>query len=274
MKYALGNILNGGGISLDPSAKAYITAIKNAGATVSGIQSAAINNFIRAGRRDGWYASIKKLYLPIWSIAAPNAVDMIVANSGTYSGTITHASGYVQGDGSTGIFDLGTTVGAVGMTTASGYLFALVTQASTLGVRGLVGRAQGTSNVATLTSSNTSQTFRYNTNASQVLGSSAGTGIISASREGGNRSIYRRITSGRSVLFNAAGADAGAIPTAGNIAALANNANGGTGFTGGDFNNARFGAFGVGLGLNNTDDTNFTLALKTLWETCTGLTLP
>jgi hypothetical protein len=275
MQYAYGYQLNGTQTSgLDPSAKAYIDAIVSNGATVTSAQRTAINKFIKTGGTDGWLSSIKRIYLPIWSIAAPNAVDMITASSGTYTGTVTHAAGYVQGDGTTGYFDLGVAVAPLGLTTSSGYLFALVTQASTLGTRGLIGRGQGASNVATFSSSNTSQDFRYNSNASPVNGTSAGTGVISASREGGNRSIYRRTLTGKTTLFNAAGADSGAIPTGGNIAALATNNNGGTGMTASNFNNARFGAFGIGLGLSNTNDTQFTLALRTLWETCTGQTIP
>ena len=264
--------LSSGGF--DPIAARYLRTIESAGATTTQTQRNAISSFMRAGKSGGWFSKIGRLYLPIWGVDAQNAVDLITSGSGTFSGSITRAAGYVQGDGTTGIFDLGVTPGAVGMTTSSGYIFALVTQASTLGFRGLIGRSQSSSSVATFLSNNSSQLVRYNSGAASINGTSAGTGIISFSREGGNRSIYRRITSGRSVLFNAAGADSGSIPTGGNLAALALNANGADGFTGNDFNNARFGAFGVGLGLNNTDEASFTAALKTLWETCTGLTLP
>jgi len=274
MQYAYAYQLNGTQTAgIDPVAKAYIDAIVGSGATVTSAQRTAINKFIKTGRADGWFSSMKRLYLPIWSIAAPNAIDMITAASGTYNGTVTHASGYVQGDGTTGYFDLGTAVIPLGLTTASGYLFALVTQASTLGTRGLIGRGQGSTSIVTFLSSNASQLFRYNTTTG-VNGTSAGTGIISASREGGNRSIYRRTSTAKTTLFNAAGADAGTIPTSGNVGALATNNSSGTGFTATDFNNARMGAFGIGLGLSNTQDTAFTLALRTLWETCTGQTIP
>jgi len=39
-------------------------------------------------------------------------------------------------------------------------------------------------------------------------------------------------------------------------------------------NDGRFGLFGASLGLTTAQDDAFTLALKNLWETCTGLTLP
>ena len=41
-----------------------------------------------------------------------------------------------------------------------------------------------------------------------------------------------------------------------------------------EHSNARIGASFMGLGLSVADADAFTLNLKTLWETCTGLTLP
>jgi hypothetical protein len=38
--------------------------------------------------------------------------------------------------------------------------------------------------------------------------------------------------------------------------------------------NAELGSYGYMLGLSDADTDIFTLALKNLWETCTGLTLP
>jgi hypothetical protein len=276
MNYSLGNTLSRGMIGgLDPSAKAYINAVVAAGATVSGAQREAINTFVKTGKTAGWYSQLKRMYLPIWAIASPNAIDIIEASSGSFVGGVTHASGYVQGDGSTGYFSLEASLGTLALTASSGYMFSLVTQASTLGFRGLIGRTSGTTTVATLLSNNASQLFRYNNaTTGAVTGVSAGTGIISVSREGGVRAIYRRITASRSVLISTAGADAGSPATGGNVFALAINGNAGTGDTLTDANNARSGAFGIGLGMTNAQDSAFTSSLKTLWETCTGLTLP
>ena len=275
MNYSLSNMLSSNASGIDADAKAYIDADVAGGGTVSGTQRNAINTFYKTGKSDGWYSSLKRLYLPIWAIAAPNAICMTSLTSGTFNGTVTHAAGYVQGDGTTGYFSLNASLGTLALTASSGYMFSLVTQASTLGFRGLIGRSSGASTVATLLSNNASQIFRYN-NASTgaVTGVSAGTGIISASREGGVRAIYRRITASRSALISTAGADAGSPPTGGNVFALGLNGNAGTGDTLNDASNARCGAYGIGLGITNAQDTAFTLALKNLWETTTGLTLP
>jgi hypothetical protein len=40
------------------------------------------------------------------------------------------------------------------------------------------------------------------------------------------------------------------------------------------FSTAELGAYGAGISLSIQDATDFTLALKNLWETATGLTLP
>ena len=62
MQYAYAYQLNGTQTSgLDPSAKAYINAVVAAGATVSGAQRTAINNFYKTGKSDGWYSSLKRL---------------------------------------------------------------------------------------------------------------------------------------------------------------------------------------------------------------------
>jgi hypothetical protein len=235
-------IESGLGRSLDPDAKGYINSVVAAGGTVSGTQRAAINTFYKTGKADGWYSSLKRMYLPIWGVAAPNAIDMIARGSGTFVGTVTHGAGYVQGNGTTGYFNTNTSYGTNGLTASDAYAFSLVKTASTLGFRGLQGRSQGTTASATFLSSNSGQLFRWNnTSTGAVFGTSAGTGIMSASRQGGSRTIYRRTTSSRTTS---------------------------------EFNNAEIGAGGFGLGMTNAQDSAFTASLKTLWETCTGLTLP
>jgi hypothetical protein len=102
MNLSLSNMLGGGSLTLDPDARAYIAAVETAGGTVSATQRTAVSDFYRAGKSAGWYSSIKRLYLPIWASAAPNAIDMIGLTSGTFIGTVTHAAGYAQGDGTTG----------------------------------------------------------------------------------------------------------------------------------------------------------------------------
>jgi hypothetical protein len=268
--------LRGEGVPvLDADAAAYIAAVVDAGGVVSGGQKSAINTFYKTGKADGWYPSLKRVYLPIWGVAAPNAIDMIARGSGTFAGGVTHGAGFVQGNGTTGYFNTNTSYGTNGLTASDAYAFSLVKTASTLGFRGLQGRSQGTTASATFLSSNSGQLFRWNnTSTGAVSGTSAGTGVMSASRQGGSRTIYRRTTSSRTTLVSTAGADAGTMPSAGVVLLQAVNSDGGTGLTPGEFNNAEIGAGGFGLGMTNAQDSAFTASLKTLWEGLTGLTLP
>jgi hypothetical protein len=256
---------------IDPDAAAYIALIEGDGVSVSAAQKTALSDFYATGKSEGWYSSLKRIYLPIWAAAAPNARCLVSGTSGTFVGGVDHNSpsgGWVQGDGSTGYFNLNITPSELGLSVASGYLAALITQASTAGFRGLIGSAAG-SDWTVLLSSNTGQLLRWNnTSTGQVSSASNGTGIISASRSGGDRAIYQRLTSGKSTLVSVTAADFGAIP-AQDFYAWSYNFGG----SASDFNNARMGAIVVGSGLSSADDSLFTDALKTLWETCTGLTL-
>lgn len=100
--------------------------------TLTKVKLDALDTFIRTGKSDGWYSSIKRMYLPIWAAAAPNAICMTSLTSGTFNGTVTHAAGYVQGDGSTGYFDpgAGSEPNTLGMSNASATLFMLVSNNS------------------------------------------------------------------------------------------------------------------------------------------------
>lgn len=256
----------------DVDAVAYVAAVRAAGATVTTAQENAINEFIIAEKTDSRWTSLKRMYLPIWGVAAANAIDMVTRNSGVWSGSFVHNAGTVKADGVTANFDLGTSLTAESLTASTGYMFSLVTTASTLGFRGLIGRVQS-SNTGSVYSSNSGQLFRWFTVGAQSSVSSAGTGIISCSRQGGNAAVYRRITASRTVLGTTARADAGTVPTGGNVAAFALNTNPGTGYTAGEFNDCTMGAFGMGLGFTDAQDSAFTANLRTLWETTTGLLL-
>jgi hypothetical protein len=238
MNLSLSNMLGGGSLTLDPDARAYIAAVETAGGTVSATQRTAVSDFYRAGKSAGWYSSIKRLYLPIWASAAPNAIDMIGLTSGTFNGTVTHAAGYVQGDGTTGYFNNG--------------VFCDFVHSS---VNGLIFRWSGTG-------------------VGQVNVNSARQGILTASREGGDRRLAIRTTASRTLLANTAGADNGSIPN-NNVFFLAVNNTSVSGATNpNNYNDGQAAFYSLGLGLTDAQDTAYTLALKTLWESTTGLTLP
>jgi len=272
MFYAYANRLGAYKPGLDPDAAAYIAAVETAGASVTADQKNAINTFVKTGKSDGWYSSIKRLYLPIWAQAAPNAVDLITATSGTFNGTVDHSNvGYVQGDGSTGYFDLGIGGLSAGLTSASAMLFSLTYEAdpdtaaawnigAITGAPGLLlGKGYGTVGSGRIT------------NGGDILYGSANTetGILTISATSdSSRSLRRRISSGASSLDTSAGESAFTLINT-SLYALARNFGGINQAT-----EAKLGSYGIGTGLDDTATDAFTLALKDLWETATGLTLP
>ena len=278
MKYALGNMLNGYGVrGLDADAKEYIDAVVAAGATVTATQRDAINAFVKGGKTNGWWSSMKRIYLPIWAIASPNAIDIIGRSSGAFSGTVTHASGYVQGNGSTGLFRFNGTPSSLGLTNGSGFLFTLCNQAMTA-VGAHIGVLQGTTNRCTLAASGTlAITAEF-----IVSGTAATTGnsvplanqngVLCFSRTSTTSlTLYQRKTaSGIVTLATNTNTESGTAPTE----AVCAMARGRTSTTADSYTNGRHGAYGIGLGMSPSNVSNFTLSLKNLWETCTGLTLP
>jgi hypothetical protein len=265
--YQLGERAGG----LDPSAKAYINAIIAAGATVSSTQKKAINTFYKTGKAEGWYGQLKRMFLPIWGIAAPNAIGMISGSSGTFNGTVTHAAGYVQGDGSTGFFNFGSTMPSDGLTFDSGLLFALCNQAPTT-ASSYLGVVSGTNAQTIRAASTTAIQGRYTANSTATLGGNNLTGILTYCSQANNlRSFRKRSSAGATSLGTSSTETASFSLTNINCYSLARQQ-----FTNtlNEPSNGRFGSYGYSLKMSDSDTDLFTLALKTLWETCTGLTLP
>lgn len=275
MKYAFANMLNGYGVrGLDADAKAYIDAVVAAGATVTATQRNAINAFVKGGKTAGWWASMKRIYLPIWSAASPNAIDIVSRASGTFTGTVTHASGYVQGDGTTGYFDVGVTPSSLGMTTSGGSVFALVSQSdSRTDTRFFIGQTDAANRRVYLrqTGASVIDATLYSAGSPIVNSTSARNGIFLATVNATNdRYIKRRGSSGITYTTTSSTNDATVASTTRNPFVMANNSNG----PAANFSDARLGIYGLGLGLSSAAGDTFTLAIKNLWETCTGLTLP
>jgi hypothetical protein len=268
LSFALSSRLFGSGV--DPDAQAYIDAVTSAkGSSPSLLQTVAIDTFYKSAKADGYYTSLKRLYLPIWASAAPNAIDMIGLTSGTFNGTVTHGAGYVQGDGSTGYFDIGSSMASHGLTPASGWLGAIMKTA--IANHQYLGAQNGSSEVELLRHTTTSITTDYNDGGSGRRSSFVAnrSGIISASRLSGDMKHFQRKASGRSNIGTFTYADTGSM-TSLNAFALAKNSSG-VATSGGT---SEMGGWWFGTGVSDAADSAFTLALKNLWETCTGLTLP
>jgi hypothetical protein len=278
MNYSLSNMLGRrmALASLDPSAKGYIDAVVAAGGTVSGGQKSAINTFVKTGKSEGWYSSLKRLYLPIWGVAAPNAIDMIGLTSGTFVGGVTHSSGYVTGNGLTGYFDTGVDPVTLGHTNATGLLLALTYISSVQTSGGMFSCAEllGANPITSLQlgSNETvghlhqiSGRLRY----TEPGGAADRVGIYTVSRTATNAiEMRRRRTAGAIQLVS--GTSTTVAASTRNLYAMASN----YATIASIFNSSSFGLYGAGLGMSSTTQDQLSASLKTMWEGATGLTLP
>jgi hypothetical protein len=281
MQYAYAYQLNGSQTSgLDPSAKAYINAVVAAGATVSGAQRTAINTFVKTGKSDGWYSQLKRMYLPIWGVAAPNAICMTSLTSGTFVGGVTHSSGYVTTNGSTGHFLSDASPGQAGCTLNGSGVFALISAASAFNL-------SSSNNICgastSLTTTRTSLVGNITTSLFAGFGPNSsvfGNYLTGIDRRGvahfqrnssADRFLSFRNSSGEvntGLLANASSSLNSTIP----MAFMANNNNGVvSGYIPSTVYN---GVWGMADGFDIAKSQLFTASLKTLWETCTGFVLP
>jgi len=286
MNYSLGNILgrNMALGALDPDASSYIAAVRAAGGTVSGAQATAISNFAILGKADGWFSSVKRFYLPIWGVAAANAVDLIVRGSGTFVGGVTHSSGFVTFNGTTGAFRDNATITSHGSTASTHHTMALIsdnpgTAADFSRYFGAYDSTDGTKDCEanfrfTLT--------RIDSRCYGTTGSIVGSSIAVNLQEGvllqnklstaaGGHSLKLWKTAGLAI-DNVSGLPNSISPPASKMAWGARNSqldvlqN---------FNNFSYGAMSVGVSVgNNALQNTYLSRVKTLWEACTGLALP
>ena len=103
------------GVSYDEDAQTYFTALEAATGWVEPADYAdkktAISNYVVACKAASNWEKIKALYIPIWQVAAPNALSAKRSEEGSgvttydlsFTGTVTHDNGdFIQSDGSTG----------------------------------------------------------------------------------------------------------------------------------------------------------------------------
>ena len=275
LQQARGVFSSGG---LDRLAARYIKVVENAGANVTTQQRDAISLFFKSGKSDGWLSSMRRIYLPIWGVAAANAIDLISRTSGTFVGGVTHGSGFVQSNGTTGYFNSNVSAQELGVTASIGTYFALVQQADTnTDARSMMGTTSGTSFNALEHLNATQARMFFGNGASgqgQIVSSAfanraSQVGIFTGSYDGATRNLRLRRSSGITSLSSVAGIPYNG-PDNANIPVMCLLS---SGFPV-RFYNGRLGAYGVSLTSDISGVDALTLNLKTLWETCTGLSLP
>jgi hypothetical protein len=227
----------------------------------------ALDAFIKGEKTAGRWDGIKRLYFPVWGVLVANAICMKSLTSGTFVGGVTPGAGFIQGNGVTGRFNSNTSPSSAGLLTGSQMYFALVKTADT-GASGYASVLNAATPTAWITHSNfTSQMRHTNGGIDNFFNLSAradGVGIFTVNRTSTTICSTRRRKTSGVVTFGSFVGTATGVPT-GNMFAMATN---GTV----QFHNGQLGCFGMSLSMADVDP--FTLALKTLWETTTGLTLP
>lgn len=253
---------------LDPDALAIIAAVEAAkGSPVTSTQRAAIDAFFAAEKAAGRWGAVKRFYLPIWANAAANAICWKSRTSGTFTVSgVTHAAGYVQTDGTTGYFTSSGTMAGDGLTTSSGMIF--------LGRKNVPGTSSfsiGNTSpgrvliLPQLVSSRMRSDWGDVSNTHTTSGTADNIdGVFVSTRTGAGIRHSLRTSSGRAVETQARAASGSILSGPARVMGSA------TGF----FDVSHFFSYGWALEMTDPDEAAFTIALKNLWETCTGLTLP
>jgi len=219
---------------------------------------------------------VKRFYLPIWGVAAANAICLRSLTSGTFVGGVTHGAGFINTDGSTGHFLYDATPSALGLTTSSGSCFMLVTGAATIAGNAALGATQDSSNNTRFGPASggvgnrgwrifqsTALTYADSDSRSVLLASRTSTTTLSA---------YKRTSSAFTTTINEGASTAGTVGTTTPMTLMASNVAGV--ISGYVLSTIRYGPHGMGLGLTSAQAEGFTLSNKNLWEGTTGLTLP
>ena len=287
MKYSLSYRLGGAAPNLDTDAMLWINAVIAADGTIITSEDAtrrAASDYFKALKSDSngnLLALALRLYFPIWGVAAANAICAKTRFSGTFAGTVTHNSGRVNGDGSTGYFDLGVTPVTAGASQNSMSLMALAYAASNVALAStdrFIGATEDSVNTghrAIIGATSASNLGVTGPNAGTSISASAGgdfRGILIGSRTGSAaRFVGRRNGAGWSSLASDTTASVG-INSTQNIFAMCQNSDG----TAANFlrSTMGLGAYGVGLGMTAAQAEAFSLHTKNFWEAATGITMP
>ena len=266
----------------DPDATAYIGLLEGDGVSLSSAQKTAIDTFYVTGKTEGWYSSLRRFYLPIWGAAAPNARCLVSGTSGTFEGSFTYGSGFTHATAASGANRFNTNYQLLDddLTLEDACLMAIAYQSTPLTD---YPRAIPAGNQTILgAGSTTAKSIRINTGSSAIvpcarwngvdsvgLATFGSHGVLLANRESGDTTLHRRTATGihEKTTTGTLGGAYQNYPIVG-FGSSVSAAGATTQST-----LAKAGAFGISNGLDATDRSAYTDAVKTLWENCSGLTL-
>jgi hypothetical protein len=222
-----------------------------------------LDAFIKGEKTAGRWDGIKRLYFPVWGLAAANAVCMKSLTSCVFVGAFTHATGYIQG-GSNKYIYLQPTLEGLGLSAGSHYFAGLFKTAIQ-------------DNYRTILSSDLNigygeEDLRVSAGAQSFVDGNGFSpsdmfGVISYGAQTTLASRYCRLrkASGVTIADVQGGTFTESLGST-NIRFL--------GTSNSSYWTGQVGALVLGTYMSATDDLLFTAALETLWETTTGLTLP
>jgi len=245
---------------------AYIAALTAAGATVTAPQQAAISTFMSGEIAAGRWDKHKRLYFPVWQLAAANAICMKSLTSGTFNGDIAHADKGVYAVNFYGNMNTNTNLGALGITKNSFHFAMLLPE----------GPEEYYSIPFSVNNFSTNSIFpfwndgySYTRVMERIFSNNFFTNlpsVISLGNDSVANNLYLKERISSSTDSDViAGSVATTFPSA-NLFIL--------GLPDGSVEmNQPIGAFSASTELSSAQDTAYTTALKTLWETVTGFTI-
>ena len=248
----------GGSVSYgDPDALAYISALTATGITVSESRNNAITTFIVSEKAAGRWDGIKRLYFPIWGVAAANAICMKSLTSCTFNGAFTHASGYIQG-GVNKYISLGATLSTLGLSVGSHYFAGLFKTAPSGNYKNIL--------TADLVVSYGEESLRVGFGGTSLVDDNSYSpsdvfGIVSYGSQTTLASRYCKVrkASGVTSAYVQGGTISGSF--AGTSVLMLGTASA-------SFWDGQCGALVLGTYISTADDLLFTTALNTLWYSC------
>jgi hypothetical protein len=278
MQYSLSNRLSSNVSGIDPDARAYIAAVE---AVLPGnsIETALpnasnpkriISDFIKTEKTASMWSMHKWLNLTIFNNSAASSIDMVALNVGQFAlSGVNHAAGYVQGNGLSGYFD--TLINWNTFATVNDATIGTINLAGTsLTARSSIGVGLTNANAITVASQNSSSVPQCAwAGAGVILGTIGTSGIQMASRSGGVTRMIRRSASGiiEGTNSNVLTGTVANLP----IALMARRD---AALVWSQWSDARIGGGVISLGMSSTQLADYSLRLKNLYESLTGLTLP
>lgn len=223
----------------------------------------ALDTFIKGEKTAGRWDGHKRLYFPVWGVAAANAICMKSLTSCTFNGGFTHAAGYIQG-GYNKYITLGTALAGLGISYNSHYFAGLFKTAPSDNYKNIL--------TADLFISYGEESIRVTIGGSSYVddNSFSPSDVFGSISYGSQTTLASRYGKVRKASGNTSIAVQGGTITQSSwsspIVLL--------GSVSSSFWDGQCGALVLGTYISAADDLLFTAALETLWETTTGLTLP